>query len=251
MTHWVFYSGIGTFHQILYRKFTLITDQKHLVKTPEPKRNRAASSWQITEVDSHVSILLPLHQVAYKHRNADTLSWAPLQANSAPQSDLICWISPWRKVLLLQKKLQRVGSWHSFRRNLSAFVGWRAVSPRGKHFWCLVSNLLKKYHHQCQFKSLSMQKLASAPVPARDGKLRPEGVNRGLNIDPPFNKMAKSGEGDPVLCASETSLTPVGTLAGSKWVPFRLSYWASKLPCENSIFITEFPGFPSYFYITG
>ena len=190
----MFYSGIRTFHQILYGKFTLITDQKHLVKTPEPKRDRAASSWQITEVDSHVSFLLPLHQVAYKHRNADTLSWVPLQADSAPQSDLTCWISPCRKVIWLQKKLRRVGSWHSFRRDLSAFVGWRAVSPHGKHFWCLVSNLLKKYRRQCQLKSLSMQMLASAPVPARDGKLRPEGVNRGLNIDPPFNKMTRLGK---------------------------------------------------------
>lgn len=69
-----------------------------------------------------------------------------------------------------------------------------------------------------------MQKLALVPVPARDGKLRPEGVNRGLNIDPPFSKMTKSGEGDLVLCTSETSLTPVGTLPGSKRVPFRLSY---------------------------
>lgn len=170
----MFYSGIGTFHQILYGKFTLITDQKHLVKTPEPKRDRAASSWQIMEVDSHVSILLPLHQVAYKHRNADTLSWVPLQADCAPQSDLTCWISPCRKVLLLQKKWQRGGSWHSFKRDLSTFVERRAVSPRGKYFWCLVSNLLKKYCCRCQLKSLSTLELASVPVPARDGKLRPE-----------------------------------------------------------------------------
>lgn len=78
----MFYSGIGTFHQVLYGKFTLITDQKHLVKTPEPKRDRAASGWQITEVDSDVSILLPLHQVAYKHRNPDTLSRVPLHVDS-------------------------------------------------------------------------------------------------------------------------------------------------------------------------
>lgn len=80
--HCVFYSGTGTFRQVSYGKFTLITDQKHLVKTPEPKRDRAASSWQMTEVNSHVSILLPLHQVAYKHGNADTLSRVPSQADS-------------------------------------------------------------------------------------------------------------------------------------------------------------------------
>lgn len=44
---WVFYSGIGTFQHILHGKLTLITDQKHLVKTPEARRGRVASSWQV------------------------------------------------------------------------------------------------------------------------------------------------------------------------------------------------------------
>lgn len=162
MKHWVFYSGIRTFHQILYGKFTLITDQKHVVKTPVPKKDRAASSWQMLEVHFHVSILLPLHQVAYKHRNADTLSWVPLPADNAPQTDLACWISPCREVLLLQKKLQRGGSWDSFKRDLAVLVGRRAVSPQGKYFWCQIywksvtdsvsSNLCQcKSWHQYQF----------------------------------------------------------------------------------------------------
>lgn len=108
MKHWVFYWEIGTFHPILYGKFTLITDQKHLVKTPEPRRDGAASSWQITEVGSRVGSVLPLHQVAHKHRDADTRSRVPLQADRAPPSDLTCSISPCRKVLLLQKRLQQV-----------------------------------------------------------------------------------------------------------------------------------------------
>lgn len=93
--------------------------------------------------------------------------------------------------LFLQKKLQRV--------KLTDFLllyffleeictgglesSWRAVSPRGKHFWCLVSNLLEKNRCQCQLQSVSMQKLASAPVPARDRKLRPRGIHRGLKME--------------------------------------------------------------------
>lgn len=186
---WVFYSGIRTFHPILHGKFTLITDQKRLVKTPEARRDRAASSWQVLGVESRGRIPLPWHQVGCKHPGADTFSWVPLQADSAPQSPLTHCISPRRKVLFLLKKLQRV--------KLTDFCifflgeictggmesGWRTVSPRGKHFWCLVSNLLEKNRCQCQLQSVSIQKLASAPVPARDRKLRPRGVHRGLSME--------------------------------------------------------------------
>lgn len=163
----------------------LITDQKRLVKTPEARRDRAASSWQVSEVDSGGGIPLPWHRVGYKHPEADTFSWVTLQAASAPQSHPTHCISPCRRVFLLQKELQRV--------KLTDFLaeicaggmerGWRTVWPRGKHFWCLVSDLLEKYRCQCQLQSVSMQKLASEPVPARDRKLRPRGIRRRLNME--------------------------------------------------------------------
>lgn len=71
---WVFYSGIRTFQHILHGKLTLITDQKPFVKTPEARRDRAASSWQVSEVDSGGRIPLPWHQVGYKHPDSDTFS---------------------------------------------------------------------------------------------------------------------------------------------------------------------------------
>lgn len=52
----------------------LITDQKHLVKTPAARRDRAASSWQVSEVDSGGGIPLLWHQLGYKHPEADTFS---------------------------------------------------------------------------------------------------------------------------------------------------------------------------------
>lgn len=51
---WVLYSGIRTFHQILQGEFTLITDQNHLVKTPEGIEQPAAGRFQRwTLVESH------------------------------------------------------------------------------------------------------------------------------------------------------------------------------------------------------
>lgn len=110
-------------------------------------------------------------------------------------------------------------SWQRFRRDPSVFVGWRRILLHGKHCWCLVSDLLKKYCCQCQLKSLSMQKLTSVPVADRDGKLRHELFNKRVNIDPPFNKMARSCDGNPVLWVSEASLLPVGASAASNQIP--------------------------------
>lgn len=176
---WVLYSGIRTFHQILQGEFTLITDQNHLVKTPEGIEQPAAGRFQRwTLVESHCLAWGGL----WTPRSWDL----PLSATAGWQ----CSQSLHFKVLFLQKKLHEL-SWQIF---IFIFFSeeictggmessWRAVSPRGKHFWCLVSNLLEKNRCQCQLQSVSMQKLASAPVPARDRKLRPGGIHRGLSME--------------------------------------------------------------------
>lgn len=125
-----------------------------------------------SEVDSPVSILLPLHQVAYKHRSAGTLPWLPLQAERTPKSDLICWTSPPRKALSLLRKLQWSGSWLSFKSSICVlktevgFASWHAH---------LVTNLLTKRHTAGVNSNISQcKKMMLVPVAGRDGKLRPE-----------------------------------------------------------------------------
>lgn len=173
---------------MLHGKFTLITDQKHLVKTPEARRDGAASSWQVPGVDSRGGTPFATASGGLETRSAQILSATAGWQCSPVTSHSLHF--PLQEGVIQQKKLQRV--------KLTDFLifffwgeicaggmesGWRTVSPRGKHFWCLVSNLLEKNHCQCQLQSVSMQKLASVPVPARDRKLRPRGVHRGLNME--------------------------------------------------------------------
>lgn len=99
MQFWVFYSGIRTFQHILHGKLTLITEKKHLVKTPEARRGRAA--WQVLEVDSGGGIPLPWHRGGCKH--------LPLSATAGWQCSPITYcIPPCSKELFLLKELQRV-----------------------------------------------------------------------------------------------------------------------------------------------